>query len=208
MNEILREIEDEIRADKLRELWAQIGPWIISGSIAIVIMTAITVGWQTYSRNREQAQAGQLYTALGEKDEAVRAKKLAELVEHRPDTSQAAFAQLHQAALLMKAEKPADAVPLYTDVAENSHIAEEIRLIARMLALHASTQANKAIIIAPVENVPAAFAPLEKEAEAWKLYADGKKEAAAAAFRAIAEDIAAPLALRTRASDMAAYLAP
>ena len=56
---LFREVQDELRQERMHALWKQFGPWVIAGAVAIVLVVAGYQGWQGWqaSVRAEEAQA-------------------------------------------------------------------------------------------------------------------------------------------------------
>lgn len=53
---IFREIDEELRSDRMRNLWRRFAPFVIGGAIAIVALVAVNEGWSWYTKS-QSAQA-------------------------------------------------------------------------------------------------------------------------------------------------------
>ncbi|MEM1378619.1 MAG: tetratricopeptide repeat protein, partial [Pseudomonadota bacterium] len=51
----IREVQEELRQDKLKEFWSKYGVAIVGGAIAIALGTAAWVGWQSYTTSQANA---------------------------------------------------------------------------------------------------------------------------------------------------------
>ena len=60
---IFREIDEELRTDRMRALWRRFAPFVIGGAIAIVALVAINEGWSWYTNSQSAAASEELYAA-------------------------------------------------------------------------------------------------------------------------------------------------
>ena len=42
---LIREVDEELRSDRVRKLWRQLGPWVIGGAVAVVLGVAAYQIW-------------------------------------------------------------------------------------------------------------------------------------------------------------------
>ena len=45
---LIREVDDELRRDRMRKLWRQAAPFVIGAAIAVVLLVAGYEGWTWY----------------------------------------------------------------------------------------------------------------------------------------------------------------
>lgn len=208
---LMSEIEDELRSEELKKLWARYGNAIIAGAVVIVLAVA---GWQ-YWRQQDAAQRAALAVSFqdasrlageGKIDEAVTA--LAAIAGHRGE-GYAVLAQLQKAALMADQGKdPAGVLAAYRALIDDPGIDRLFRDLATVLyvmhALDSAPAAELEQMLTPTLNPanPFHYTGLELTA----LLADKQGDRARA--RQIAEqllaDSAAPLGIRQRAEELAA----
>ena len=61
---IFREVDEELRGDRLRALWRRYGPFVIGGAIAIVLVVAVNEGWAWWQNSNAARSSDQFYAAL------------------------------------------------------------------------------------------------------------------------------------------------
>src|SRR5690606_20556257 len=61
---IFREIDEELRSDRMRALWRRFGPFVIGAAVAIVVLVAANEGWSWYTKSRSASASEELYAAL------------------------------------------------------------------------------------------------------------------------------------------------
>lgn len=57
MNEIFREIEEDIRRDQMSKVWKKYGSWLLTIVLAIVLLTVIFVWWRQRQENQQVERA-------------------------------------------------------------------------------------------------------------------------------------------------------
>src|SRR5690606_30784556 len=61
---ILREVDEELRSDRMRSLWRRFGPYVIGAAVAIVLLVAVNEGWTWWQNSNSARSSDQLYSAL------------------------------------------------------------------------------------------------------------------------------------------------
>ncbi|MEM7022031.1 MAG: tetratricopeptide repeat protein [Pseudomonadota bacterium] len=80
----IREVDEAVRQDRWMQLWKTYGTYAIGAAVAIVVGTAVGVGWRAYQDNQREAEAERFMSAVDLLD------------EDRPAEAAAAFAALAQ----------------------------------------------------------------------------------------------------------------
>ncbi len=212
MTDIFAELEDDIRRDRLKQLWNKYGVWFVAFAVLCVAAAAGWTAWRAYDKRQADAQA-EAYVAVGALinegriDEAVAAYATMAAEGRDGYRTLAAF---RQAALTLQKGDVAGAVAIYDKIA-GSDADPRLKAAAAIRAAYASADVD-----AP-DALKARVAPYLGDAEPWRFlardisaYADyraGRGPEAQAAFAALAADEAAPDGLRERARRFAAFLA-
>ena len=204
----IREVDEELRSEKMQQFWSRYGKLVIGGALAIVLLTAGYRGYKYYMES-QAATAGDAFMAAvqlsddNKHDEAIKA--LGELAEKGP-AAYTALAQMRMASELTGKGDAKAAIAAYDKIAENSKIDETYRDLARLraglLLVDTGTQAD---VKKRVEALAKAGIPFRHSAReglglaAWKA---GDLKEAAKYFNLISEDQAAPGSMRGRANLM------
>ena len=128
---IFREVDEELRRERMRSLWRRFGPYVIGAAVVVVLVVAVNEGW-TWWRNNSAAHASdQFYAALKLSDGGDLAGAKAALDKIVAEGGgYGTLARFKQAAMLAKEGKPADAVAAYDALA-----GDEANVRLRELAL-------------------------------------------------------------------------
>ncbi|MBU2533828.1 MAG: tetratricopeptide repeat protein [Alphaproteobacteria bacterium] len=131
---LIREIEEEVRREKLAKLWNQYGIWVFAGLAAIVVMVG---GWQWYSAYQtDQAQkaGGQFQEAMSllEGDKKSDGLKILEQIAAEGTPGYAALAQLRLGAAAREAGETEKALRHYQAVADNASADRLLRSFASL----------------------------------------------------------------------------
>jgi len=57
LNEIFREIEEDIRRDQMSKIWKKYGSWLLTIILTIILLTVILVWWRQQQENRQYERA-------------------------------------------------------------------------------------------------------------------------------------------------------
>src|SRR5690606_32565996 len=61
----IREVNEELRSDRMKSVWRRFGPLIIGAAVAIVLGTAGTVGYQHWVESKASASGDKFVASLG-----------------------------------------------------------------------------------------------------------------------------------------------
>ena len=81
----LREVEEELRSDKLKAFWRRFAPFIIGGAVLIVLLVAANEVWKWYRTSTAANASDQYYAALdmAESGDVTGAQVAVERLVHR-----------------------------------------------------------------------------------------------------------------------------
>jgi hypothetical protein len=211
---LFREVDEEVRRQKLQDLWVRWGNIFIAVSVAVILAVAGFKGWQ-YWQTRQAEEAARVYFAAvaladaGKADEA--AKRFAEVVAggHR---GYALLARLNLAAQDAVAGRRDEATKIYDEIAASTSADPNLRTAARIRA------ALLLVDTAPREEIIRRIGELNAPENVWRN--EAREILALAAYRAkdfteadrlmndVLLDQETPQNLRQRAQIMIALLAP
>ena len=210
-NQFIREIDEELRRDRLVKLWERHSGFIVSGALLIVVATG---GWRAWEwhQARESAKAGtQFEQALALADSGKRAEsesQLAEFLSNAP-AGYKLLARFRLAAEIGERDAAAG-VAAYDAIAADISLDSSLRDLARIrAALLLVDTASVAEIQQRVENLAVAGAPFRhsaKEILGLARYRAGDRDAARVIFTDLMLDPESPPALKSRAQVMQALL--
>ncbi len=211
--DIFDEVEEDLRAERLRKLLARYGGLIVALALAVVAGAAGWQGWNWYQARRENAAAGRYLAAVtaagSTTGRPAAAASFAALAANGP-AGYALLARFRAAALAAAAGKARAAEAQWNAIAADRAVAPLFRDLARLLAVsHAIDTADPARLrarLAPLALPTNPWHPLAREEQALldlrlKDYAGARKILAA-----LAADITAPQDVRSRAKVLLAGL--
>ena len=132
----IREVEEELRSDRLKTFWERFKYLIIGGAIAIVIGTAGYRYWLYHTQTVAAASGDQFLEAVelsgnGKHDEAI--AKLETLAENGSG-QYPALAKLRLASELAEQGKGEEAITAFDAIANDSSIEQTLRDVAKVRA--------------------------------------------------------------------------
>jgi len=210
LTDIFSELEEDIRRDRLKQLWQKYGQWFVGFAVLCVAAAGGYVWWQSHVKAQadtaaESFEAASALIASGNVDAAVAAYGAIA----SGAGGYAHFATLRQAALTLEKGDQPGAVALYDKLAA-SDADDRIKAVARIRAAYASVD------VETPDALKNRVATLAGDADPWRFAAReimaiadiraGRRAEALAAFDALIADEAAPPALKERARRLAAWL--
>lgn len=200
----LREVEEELRSDKLKAFWKRYAPFIIGGAVLIVLIVAANEAWKWW-RDSSAAEASERYYAaisLADQGDLTGAEAALEAIAAESPDGYGILAQFRAASLLAEQGNADAAISAYDALSSSLN---EIRLRELALILGAYLAVDH-LDVAAVEARAGALtgeeSPLRNQArEALGLayFKAGNLEAARANFELIAADQAAGQEMQLRA---------
>lgn len=209
----IREVDEELRHDRLKDLWQRFGGWLIAVAVLIVVATAAWRGWQYYSAS-QAAQAGDAFLSAielsdqGKHDEAIAA--LQEL-EETGSGAYSPLARLRIAGELEARDDAAGAIAAYDAIAADASAGESFRSVAQLRAgILAVDSEGYDEVKARLEALAAPggyYRHLAREALGLSAWKAGANEEALKWFQSIADDAESGANIRSRAAIMLDLLA-
>lgn len=132
---IIREIDEELRSDRARGLWKQFGPYVIGAAVAIVVLVAANEGWSWWQNSSSARSSDQFYAALQLADgtDIEAARKALDGVIAAGHGGYPNLARFREASLFAKEGKPADAIAAY-DRLSTTETNKNLRDLALVMA--------------------------------------------------------------------------
>jgi hypothetical protein len=210
VSDIFREVEEEVRRERLEQIWKKYSDYIIAAAALVVLAAAGVQLYRVYEQ-REANRASEAYIsaerALENGQARVAGELFGRLVTSAPH-GYASVARLAGADALYESGNHAEAIQIEKQIAAGND-----PLLGAAARLHA---AWSIVDTAPKAEVETLLAPLTDPASAWHYmareilaYADvraGDTDQAAKAFQSLAADPNSPSSLRARANAMATFL--
>jgi len=203
LSDIFREVDEEVRRERLQQLWERHGNLIVA--LALLIVLAVG-GWRGYDwwEDRKATESGAAFEAAvalaesGKQDEAQAAfSKLA----REGSSGYRILARFREAAELAKAD-PAAAVKAYDSLAAESGVGRSLQdlavIRAGLILVDTATPAELATRLEPLTASDRPFRHAARELLALGAWRAGDAAAAKRWFDLIATDLETPAGTRQR----------
>jgi hypothetical protein len=205
---IIREVEEELRRERLEKIWQRYAPILIAVAAAIVLGVAGYKGWQSWQASRAASAGAQFeevlqLSAAGKAEDA--ARLLGELGASGP-VGYKMLARLKQASDSAAAGKADEAVAAYDAVAADGSVDPVLKGYARIAAATLLVdKVDSTAIENRLKDLDAAESPWRhgaRELLGLAAFRAGQIDVAERHFTALLIDPAAPQGLRRRAEMM------
>jgi hypothetical protein len=209
---IFREVDEELRGDRMRRIWKRFGPYVIGAAVAVVLLVAANEGWKWWQASSAARSSDQFYAALelAENGDVAGAQTALNTVVTEGSGGYPTLARFRQASLLAVDGKRDEAIAAY-DALSTSETNPRLRELALVLAgyLLVDNQ-DVAAVRQRVGGLVEPSNPMRhaaREAIGLTQYASGDLDGALATFEEILADPLAGQELRGRVQVYAAQLA-
>lgn len=190
---LLREVDDELRGDRMRALWKRFGPYVIGAAIAIVVIVAVNEGWSWWQKSNAARSSDQLYAALELADgtDIAAAQAALDKVITEGSGGYPTLARFRKASLLARNSNTTEALAAYDALATAE---TNLRLRELALALGAYLLVDSGDVAAVEQRVGGLMAPdnpmrnAAREAVGLTQYKAGQIDAALATLESILTD--------------------
>jgi hypothetical protein len=200
---IFREVDEELRGDRMRAIWKRVGPYVIGGAIAVVLVVAANEGWAWWQNSNSARSSDQFYAALelAETDVAGAQAALNEIVTQGTG-GYPTLARFRQASLLARDGKRAESIAAY-DALAAAETNQRLREIALVLAAYQAVDDGDIdavqLRVGPMAAPDHRMRNAAREAIALTQFKAGELDAAAATIEQILLDPLAGQEIRQRA---------
>ena len=200
---VFREVDEELRRDRMRKLWRQGGPFVIAAAVLVVVVVAGYEGWTWWQKTQSAKSSDQFYAAaeLADGTDIAAAQKGLDAVIAQTSGGYPMLAQFREAALLSQNGKTDEAVAAYDALASslnNTHLRELALILAGNLLI------DKGDLDAVQQRVGGSLTPSSplrnaaREVLGLVQYKAGKLDDAMGSFQAILDDPLSTRDLRNR----------
>ena len=208
MSDIFREVEEDVRKERLGKLWKAYGDYAIALMALIILGIA---GWQLWLRyeSAQRAKASSEFVAAERITNSTQAAAAFDTLSKTAPGGYGQLSRLAEASALAVAGKPADAVTRYKAIAaaDNGPIGATARIRAAWLVADSAPRADLEALLQPINTDTSAWRQMAREVLAYSDYKAGKTKEAQTEFAALVADPDSPDALKSRVTAFAAFLA-
>jgi hypothetical protein len=208
VSDIFREVEEDVRKERLEKWWKAYGDYVIALLAVIILGIA---GWQLWLRyeNAQRAKASTEFVAAERITNSTQAAAAFDALSKTAPEGYGPLSRLAAASALAVSGKTADAVTRYKDIAaaDSGPVGAVARIRAAWLVADTSSRASLEALLQPINTDTSPWRQMSREVLAYSDYKAGKTKEAADEFAAIVADPDCPDALKSRARAFGAFLA-
>jgi hypothetical protein len=212
LSDIFTEVEEEVRRERLEQLWKQYGDYLIAGAALIVIAVA---GWQIYDRyaTNQRLKASETLIAAQAISEAGAADRANAVLAPIAKDSMVLggypeMARMTEAGTLLASGKRDEAVEIYKAIAakDSGPVGQAALVRAAWAVSDTASKQDLETLLAPVNTATSPWRYSAREILAFADYQAHDFKAAEAEFRTLGNDKDAPEGLQRRATAMADFV--
>lgn len=208
MSDIFREVDEDVRNDRLMWLWQQYGPYLITIIAAIVLSVAGRAFWLNYTSEKQAAESTQYDQAVSLilAGDTTGALNGLEVLINDTSSSYAHLAQFQAASQHIKNGDKPTALATYDGLSANSDVDEKLRGLASLLGAIISLDVES------TEQARARLTPLAVYGESWYYSAQeflallalrsGEMEEAISIYSGLVNDQTTPAGIKQRAGEI------
>lgn len=198
--ELIRELQDDIRREKYEKIWRSFGRAMVWVSAAVVVATIVTVVWQNHTRSRAMEKTSEFIRGIDRLmlEDYKGAIVIFEGIAKDTKSNYYGPAMLRIAQAKLGLSDKEGALAAYEEAADKDEVFGQL---ARM-----ALPAKNGDVMKPQGASPFYFSL--SELRAWKLLEAGEKDVAVAQFLALYEDNKTPFSMRMRVTEALQHLAP
>ncbi|MCR9255134.1 MAG: tetratricopeptide repeat protein [Alphaproteobacteria bacterium] len=171
MADIFREVDEELREDRAKQLWARYGKYVIGGAVAVVAIVAGVIGWDNYQASQKADASARFEQLLQSGGEADLRQRLTEFAgETTPGYS--VVARLRAAAIAREQGDADAALATYRDIATSAEADPLLQDLSALLAASIladrgdSAGVDGTVVALTAEGHPLRYQALELQAVA------------------------------------------
>lgn len=204
----IREVEEELRSDRLQSVWDRYGKFIIGGAVAIVLAAIANTAWSSYTNGQATASGDRFRGALTLATEGDTEGALAALQQLQADGygEYPILARMREATLLHNSGDGDAAVAAFDAISNDSGVDAVLRDLAKLRAAYILVDTGSyADVAARAEALSADTNPMRhgaREVLGLAAYKEQRYGDAQALFAQITGDQAAPPPMVERANIM------
>lgn len=211
MDDIFKEVDEELREERLTKIWKRIGPYVIGILSGAIIITSAVIGYREYDETQRQNWGVQFAEAMNLSEEGnwQESLDLFETLTEKTNLGYKTLSLFQAASLYARNGNKEKALEIYQSL-ENEALDENFRDLATLMLIYLQfDNADPEILEKRIEKLASKGNPWYYNAVELKgfLFAKQKnKEKQIEIFNILSKDNKAPEGVRTRANDMLAIL--
>lgn len=209
---IAQEVDDEVRRERMNQLWNAYGKYLIGLAVGIVLLVGGVKAYESYVKSREEAGSAAFEAAsVASADDSANAVEIWRNALPELKDGYATLGRMHLAAAASANGDVASAIASYDAIAADANtdpsLSSMAQLFAGMLISRDGTDLDAArarLSVVAIKGEPWYFSALEQLAVVD--IKKGDKEAALAGFSQLVGDVETPPGIRARANQLKSAL--
>lgn len=207
MSDIFREVEEDVRRERLEKLWKAYGSYAM---VALALLFVGIAGWQFWERHQlaERQKVSDAFIAAQRiSNPQAAASAFSDLAKTAPK-GYAQVARLSQAGAMLASGQRDGAIDLFKQIAKDDSgvVGSVARLRAGWALAENASRTELAELLKPLDQPGNAWRPNAREVLAYADYRAMDSKSALKKYTELAADPESPEGLRSRAQAMAAFL--
>lgn len=155
MTDLLQEVDDMIRRERLEKIWHEHGNFIIGALVALILGTALFSAYKSWNAHVRVAQTQELMAAMEAPGFAAQAPEIAQ--DLRPGLK--AVALLNAAAALLKDGKNEEALALFSQITQEGKAPADLAGYALIMQTRLSPAEARAALAGRLETEASSKSP-------------------------------------------------
>ena len=211
MDDIFKEVDEELREERLTKIWKRIGPYVVGILSGAIIITSAVIGYREYDETQRQNWGVQFAEAMNLSEEGnwQESLDLFDTLTEKTNLGYKTLSLFQAASLYAKNDNKEKALEIYQSL-ESEALDENFQDLATLMLIYLQfDNADPEILEKRIEKLASKGNPWYYNAVELKgfLFAKQKnKEKQIEIFNILSKDNKAPEGVRTRANDMLAIL--
>lgn len=214
MGDIFREVDDELKQERMERLWKQYGKYAIAAAVLVVVGVGAWKFWDSQRTAQLHAEGLKFSNAAALLEQGKPADAAEQFAEIGAGTSSGygVLARFNEAAILAQGGNAAAAIDVYDKIAADDGTPASLKNMATVLgglqALGVASINSEAIEgkLQPLTVAGSGYRHIALEILALSAQGAGDIEKAKTNYKAIVDDVEAPAGIRSRASQMLGIL--
>ncbi|HEX3756688.1 MAG TPA: tetratricopeptide repeat protein [Rhizomicrobium sp.] len=207
MSDIFREVEEDVRRERLEKFWKAYGDYVIAAGILLLAAIGGFELWQHHQADQRAKAATALIAAQRISNPTQAADALDTVAKSAPG-GYALVARLGEANAMAASGQTKNAIDLYKQIADQDDgaIGAVARLRAAWAQADTATRGDLTTLLAPIDKPGSAWHSLAREVLAYADYRALDLKAAQTKYQLLMLDPQAPEGVRARARAMVQFI--
>ena len=211
MDDIFKEVDEELREERLTKIWKRIGPYVVGILSGAIIITSAVIGYREYDETQRENWGVQFAEAMNLSEEGnwQESLDLFDTLTEKTNLGYKTLSLFQAASLYARNGNKEKALEIYQSL-ESEALDENFQDLATLMLIYLQfDNADPEILEKRIEKLASKGNPWYYNAVELKgfLFAKQKnKEKQIEIFNILSKDNKAPEGVRTRANDMLAIL--